>query len=452
VWVEIPRKNAKSATIAMIVIAHMLTTENPQVIIVAANREQAAQLFGYIYNMIQLSPELRTHLEAYRRVIRLKNRIGEAKVISSDGKSNLGLNPSLICADEILAWSETRGPELYEALTTSMVARDSQMIFLTTAGDSYSFGWKLSQHARKVARGEVVDPKMYAVIYAADETDDPLSEETWRKANPSYGVTVRPDYFEEVAARAAMDDQVMASFKKLHLNIWAGAGLTWVEPYEWQKMTAPTPDLDGWSTYIGVDLASVNDFTAYAIIHKHPTKRRYHVEMRFQITTHGWQKRRNLYPDLTRQWVKRGFISLVPGQVMTKEDRLDFLQDLVNEFKPDRMFFDPWNAAEIIEAMSQRHGEDFAMAVRQTPQFMSEPMKQVYSYAKGRPGFSHDGNEVMAWMVGNVNLITDGKDNWNFHKGKANEKIDGPVALFTGMAGILHTDDNKSAYNDIDFL
>lgn len=82
---------------------------------------------------------------------------------------------------------------------------------------------------------------------------------------------------------------------------------------------------------------------------------------------------------------------------------------------------------------------------------MSEPMKQVYAYSKGRKGFTHDGNEVMAWMVGNVNLITDGKDNWNFHKGKANEKIDGPVALFTALAGILHTDDNRSVYNDIGF-
>jgi phage terminase large subunit-like protein len=92
VWLEIPRKNGKSAFIAMLAIAHMLKGfkegTNPQVVLAAATREQAGILFGYVRNMILLNPELQKVLEPYRKEIRLKGKPGYLKTITSDGGSN----------------------------------------------------------------------------------------------------------------------------------------------------------------------------------------------------------------------------------------------------------------------------------------------------------------------------------------------------------------------------
>jgi phage terminase large subunit-like protein len=113
VWLEIPRKNGKSAFIAMLAIAHLLKGfkegTNPQVVLAAATREQAGILFGYVRNMILLNPQLQKVLEPFRKEIRLKGKPGYLKTITSDGGSNHGLNPSLILCDEIHSWNEVKG-------------------------------------------------------------------------------------------------------------------------------------------------------------------------------------------------------------------------------------------------------------------------------------------------------------------------------------------------------
>jgi len=453
IWLEIPRKNSKTTTVAMVALAHMLTTDNPQVIMAASTREQANLLFNAMFNLIQLSPVLQKYLEPYRRIIRLKGRLGEARIISADGKSNLGLNPSLICCDEVLAWSETKGPELWEALTTSMASRDSQLVAITTAGSSYTFGWKLSEHARNVAAGKIKDPTMKAIIYAASPEDDPHAVKTWKKANPSLGVTVREDYLRDVSNKAKVDEATMQSFKKLHLNIWTGAGDGFIESYEWDRLAGPEPkNLKEWDCYLGVDLASVNDFSAFVVVYHNPETRELYVKSFFIITEHGWKKRENLYPDLVKDWVRRGHVAVSPGQVFTQAQRMQTITALIEEYTPMQVFLDPWNANEMIEAINDRFGKDYAMAVRQTALYMSEPMKRLYSYAKGMRGLSHEANPVMGWMMGNLVKIEDGKENWVFSKNKSAEKIDGPVAFLTALAGIIHTENKNSVYNNLDFI
>ncbi len=169
VWLEIPRKNGKSAFIAMLAIAHLLKGfkdgTNPQVILAAATREQAGILFGYVRNMILLNPQLQKVLEPFRKEIRLKGKPGYLKTITSDGGSNHGLNPSLILCDEIHSWNEVKGPELWEALRTSMAARPSQMIAITTAGSAYSFAHKWHEYAQRVAEQPEIDPSWLTIIY-----------------------------------------------------------------------------------------------------------------------------------------------------------------------------------------------------------------------------------------------------------------------------------------------
>jgi phage terminase large subunit-like protein len=63
---------------------------------------------------------------------------------------------------------------------------------------------------------------------------------------------------------------------------------------------------------------------------------------------------------------------------------------------------------------------------------MSEPIKEITKLAKSR-SLCHGGNPVLRWMVNNVRLINDGKDNWGFSKKAAKEKIDGCVALACGV-------------------
>jgi phage terminase large subunit-like protein len=45
------------------------------------------------------------------------------------------------------------------------------------------------------------------VDYGIDEGDDPFSEETWKKANPNYGISIEPETFRRTAKKAQNEGQ-----------------------------------------------------------------------------------------------------------------------------------------------------------------------------------------------------------------------------------------------------
>lgn len=439
VWLEIPRKNGKSAFIAMLAIAHMLegfkNNSNPQVVLAAATREQAGILFGYVRNMILFNPELQKVLEPYRKEIRLKGRPGFLKTLTSDGGSNHGLNPSLILCDEIHAWNEVKGPDLWEALRTSMAARPSQMIAITTAGSAYSFAHKWHEHALRVQEGAIKDPSWLTIIYGANDEENPHDPKVWAKANPSLGVTVSKQYLEELSNTAKYDEPTLLSLRKLHLNQWAGSAQPYIELAKWLKCQRKKLDVTNWRCFLGVDLAAVNDFTAYSVLYFNGEK--FHTIQYYQITDHAMKKRKNKYPNLVRNWAKNGNLEMVKGEVTTTKHRLAIIERIMDEHPVEGIFFDPWNAAETVDTMRQKYGKNFCYEVRQSALMMNEPMKLLYrSVVTGN--ITHDGNPVTAWMIANTSLHIDKNDNWTFQKDKAPDRIDGTAALLTAMAGYVH--------------
>ena len=454
IWLEIPRKNGKSAFIAMLAIAHMLegfkNNSNPQVVLAAATREQAGILFAYVRNMILYNPELQKVLQPFRKEIRLKGRPGFLKTLTSDGGSNHGLNPSLILGDEIHAWNEVKGPDLWEALRTSMAARDSKMVAITTAGGAYSFAHKWHEYAVRVQEQPEIDPSWLTIIYGAQDHEDPHDPKVWAKANPSLGVTVSMRYLEELSNTAKHDEPTLLSLRKLHLNQWAGSAQPYIELAKWLKCTNKKKDIKNWRCFLGVDLAAVNDFTAYAILFFNGEE--FHTVQTYQITEHGMKKRKNKYPNLVQNWIKNGNLEIVKGEVTTTAHRVAMIERLMESYPVEGIFFDPWNAAETVDHMRQRYGKNFCFEVRQSALMLNEPMKLLYrSVVTGN--LTHDGNPVTAWMIANTSLIVDKNDNWTFSKDKAPDRIDGTAAILTALAGFVHNaQTGLSAYDQDDII
>jgi phage terminase large subunit-like protein len=66
-------------------------------------------------------------------------------------------------------------------------------------------------------------------------------------------------------------------------------------------------------------------------------------------------------------------------------------------------------------------------------------MKNIHSMVLNNQ-FGHDGNPVTGWMIGNVVIFEDQNNNWKFDKRASPEKIDGPAAIITAMAGYYSED------------
>jgi phage terminase large subunit-like protein len=58
---------------------------------------------------------------------------------------------------------------------------------------------KVKYYGRKVVQGLIEDDSFMFVDYGIDEGDDPFSEETWKKANPNYGISIEPETFRRTA-------------------------------------------------------------------------------------------------------------------------------------------------------------------------------------------------------------------------------------------------------------
>jgi phage terminase large subunit-like protein len=441
VWLEIPRKNGKTATIAMIAIAHMLKgwrdDTNPEVILAASTKEQAGILFRYCTNMIIRSPALQVALRPMQYEIRLKGKPGFLKTVAADGGSNHGHNPSLILCDEIHAWSETKGPELWEALETSRGYRNAQMISITTAGAAYSWAWMRHEYARRVIDGEIADANMSATIYAADDTDDWELIKTWRKANPSmkYLKGIETNLRAELI-KGRHDDLKKTSFRKLYLNQWLGTQEGYIDHTDWVACKGQRPkDLETWTCLLGCDFAAVNDFVAYALLWYKGT--RFYTEQHYQISERSIKRRENQYPALVTEWRRKGMLEVIDGDVITSEDYINKIESLIEQYGVQKMFFDPWNAHETSKRITQTYGDNFAIAVRQNFAMINEPMKMLYKLVSNRE-IMHDGNPVTTWMMGNVVLVSDKNENWSYDKKRSPEKIDGVAALVTGLSGYVN--------------
>ena len=84
------------------------------------------------------------------------------------------------------------------------------------------------------------------------------------------------------------------------------------------------------------------------------------------------------------------------------------------------------------------------LEVRATVQNFSEPMKMLEALVlDGR--FHHDGNPIMAWMISNVVCHQDAKGNIYPRKERAENKIDGPVALMMALSLALAARETQSA-------
>lgn len=448
VWLEIPRKNGKSATIAMMAIAHLLDgwkrDINPEVIIAASTKEQAGILFRYVVNMIKRSKALQVALRPMQYEIRLVGKPGFMKTVAADGGSNHGLNPSLILCDEIHAWSETKGPELWEALETSRGFRNAQMVAITTAGAAYTWAWTRHQYAQRVIDGEIKDPNMCATIYAAPEHADPMKVATWRKANPSYDYLPIKRNLEAERIKAAHDELKKTSFRKLYLNQWIGNQEGYIDFEKWKACGTTRPkDLHLWECVLGCDFAAVNDFNAYALIWFRGDS--FYTEQHYQISSDAMEKRKFQYPSLAREWQAAGRLQVIPGDVVTTDDYLTMIEKLIADHNPVKIFFDPWNAQETNKKIVEKYGDSFAMAVRQSFAFTNEPMKRLRDLVHEQR-IRHDGNPITAWMMGNVVVATDKNDNWCFDKKRSPEKIDGVAAIITALSGYINAE--LSSYFD----
>ena len=452
-YIEVPRGNAKS-TLSSAVALYMLAADGEggaEVYSLATTRDQARIVFGDAQTMARRSAGFRSrfavNVGAHNMHVLASGSKFEA--LSAEGSTLDGLNIHFGCVDELHA-HKTR--TVYDVVETGTGKRDNSLLWVITTAGSNRAGicYEARTFVTKLLNGVFEDDTQFGIVYGLDDGDDWTTENALVKANPNWGISVRPEILGPLQAKAMQLPSAVNNFKTKHLNEWVNADTAWMDMRAWDVCGDSSLDIEaftGQPCWVGLDLASKTDIAALMLMFQHPEiSDAYVVFGKYYLPEDTVQAAGNSqYPG----WMRTGRLTVTPGNV------IDFgwieadLLDLVSRFAVQAVAFDPFQATQLSTRML---AEGLPMIeVRPTVLNFSEPMKTLEALVLQRK-LVHDGDPVLTWMASNVVAHLDAKDNIYPRKERAENKIDGIVALIMALSRAIKPGDSVVLGSDYELM
>lgn len=286
-FIMIPRKNGKTTFIAALAwgVALLERKSGATIYIVAGSQKQACQSFDFILHSLRASHMIEDfrvlnnnaeHSISYQFKDEAGQPVGSVRIeaLAANPDAQDSFNCNIAIADEIHSFKKAsqynRFKEAMKAYTNKL------MIGITTAGDNQnSFCYRRLEYALKVLDGTVKDDTLFAYIGRADKDAagnvDYTSPIQHEKANPNYGVTIRPEDILAEAMQAQNDPQQRKDFLSRSLDIYTSAMNAYFNideirasdaQYNWTLDELAKMKID-W--YGGADLSKLHDLTATAL-------------------------------------------------------------------------------------------------------------------------------------------------------------------------------------------
>jgi phage terminase large subunit-like protein len=436
---EVPRKNGKTlrAGIRLDYLTFFDGEMGAEGYSIATKRDQAKLAFTDAKKLVE-SSGLKTRIGVRVSNLHREDTASKLEPLGADHDSTDGLNPHVVCVDELHAMKD-RG--LLDVMETATGARRQPLIFaITTFGnDPVSVWGDQHDYGCKVLDGVLVDESFFVFIAHADIEDDWTSQETARKANPNYGISVNPEDLAAKVLKAQGIPSAAATYKQKHLNLLVGSSNPCLSVDGWRKGQSDweEADMEHEPCFVGVDLASRLDLCALSFLFPPaPGRPKWRVIQRIWTPEETLVDRahRDRAPYLV--WAQQGWLTVVPGSSIDHDVVRQAIVDARSQFDILQIGFDPWHAETPIKNLIKVDGfsETQVLAVPQTFAGLSAACLRVQAdILEG--GIDARACPVTAWSVSNVVDQRDGKDNLLFIKKKSRGRID-PVMAFTNAMAL----------------
>ena len=442
----IPRKNGKSFLASAIALYVMFCDGEAEAecYCAAGNRDQAALVFRQAASMVRKDTVLGGRCKIRDATYRIIYNDTVLRAIPANEGGSHGFNAHLIVGDELHTWPNR---DFYDTLHTSTGAREQPLeVYITTAGhDQTSICHEVYQRACSIRDGRIEDASFLPAIFEAGKDDDWTDPETWRRANPNLGVSLREDYIAGECKKAQENPAYENTFRRLHLNQWTAQDERWLPMQHWDACPATAGELpNGAMVYGGLDLSAVRDFTAFASVTPTDDGFRCHVRYWLPQKRIDYLERKHNIP--ISKWAAEGWVEPVPGETIEYGPIIDYVLGMAERCDLQAVAYDPWHAHSVqLELESQ--GVEMVKC-RQGFQSMGGPSKQLERLVVDRQ-LDHSGDPVLRWMADNVAVRRD--DNGNLMPKKGRDKqyshIDGIVALIMAI-GEAEASEGESIYNE----
>lgn len=452
VYIEVPRGNAKS-TLSSGVALYCLAADGEggaEVYSAATTRNQARIVFADAQHMARRRPDLMKALgvEVAAHNINVLRSASKMEALSAEGDTLDGLNIHLAVVDELHAH---RNRTVLDVLETGTGKRPQSLLWcITTAGTNRAgICYEVRTYLTKVLEGVAQDESQFGCIWTLDDGDNWTEPASWAKANPNWGVSVMPDVIGQLAAKAMQMPAAVNNYLTKHCNVWVNADSAWMDMRAWDRAADPTldaVDFEGEPCWIGLDLASKTDIAAKIRLFRREIggETHWYAFGQYYLPEAAISDGRNSqYPG----WEIEGRIITTPGDVLDFDRVREDLIDDSRRFAVNDIAYDPWQATQLATQLMADGAK--CVEYRNTVGNFSAPMKEIDALVRsGR--FHHPADPVLTWMVSNVVCHVDAKENIYPRKERAENKIDGVVALIMAIGRSMQ--DEEGAGNMTGFL
>ena len=455
---SVARKNGKTPLMAALILCFLCGPEagyNIEIVSAASDREQAATIYRFCKQMIELDDELSNMLGCHDSVKRIVcyQRGSFYRALSADGRRQHGGGPVLIIYDEL---AQAQNRELYDVLNTSQDAQpDGLFIVISTqSSDPTSIMSELVDDALAQEAGMLDDPYFYGKVYAVPEPKEgekPLdmwSEETWRLANPALGGFKMIETVRAQALKAQRSPSAQAAFRNLHLNQRVDGRSAFVNSIDWRACEGHVSDeeLAGIAAFGGLDLSGRRDLTSLELAFPLPDGR---AAIRSFFWTHSEEVDERSKKDGAhyRLWAEQGHMRILPGRSVDYEAVALDMQGIFQKYNVRQINFDRYRISDLHRELVKLGVKAVEQAKEEVPEGSIALVKHGQGFVDMNPAIDeleavilahtlrHGGNPCLTYCLANARLIKDAAGNRKFDKRQENKRIDGAVALAMAVAG-----------------
>lgn len=430
--ITMARKNAKTALAAFLLLLHTAGPEarpNSQLFSAAQSRDQAGILFNLAAKVVRMSPDLAAVVVVRDTAKQLFcSELGTLyRALSAEASTAYGLSPVFVVHDEL---GQVRGArsELYEALETASAAQEAPLsIIISTQAPTDADLLSILIDDAKTGR----DERTKLVMYTADESLDPFSDEAIRQANPHFDVFMNQQEVRDQAESARRMPSAENGFRNLILNQRCNLVNPFISREVWESCSSAGGEFVS-DVFLGLDLSVRNDLTALVAVGRDAAGF-WSIQCHFFTPLNGLEERARRDRTPYDLWVKQGWLTATPGSTVDYELVAGKMLELADEYHVAKVAFDRYRMKEMEACLSRMERELPLEPFGQGFVSMAPALDALEAeLLNGR--IRHGGHPVLRMCAANAVVTKDPAGNRKLDKSKATGRIDGMVALAMCMA------------------
>lgn len=423
----IPRKNAKTFIIALVLLLLMLTEQNfSEFYSICIDRDLAKEVRKAMAQLIEASPNIKKHFavsDSEIGIIKCKITKSFYYPRTSKANKNNSIRPAAVCCDEIGAFVKN---DNIQAMRKGQLSVLNPIMFkITTAyAESDSIMLEELDYDRAVLDGTVTNLKLFALLYYCTKEEVWLEEGLY-KANP---LRVEENYDEIRAdreiAKIKISEQEELFTKNFNIFLETNELKKYIDIKYWKMCKVDGINLKGKEVVIGLDLSVTTDLTAVGIM--------YSEGGNVYCKSHGFLPADNLADRREninyKKYEEKGYCSIHKGMTVNYTKVEEYIREIEGKYecKIKCICTDPMNAKELVE----RLGEDFDIVLlKQTYTVLSPATKEFRKKVYDGHVF-YEENELLDWNMRNATTT----------KGKADDEMlqkENPNKQRIDMAAVL---------------